>query len=145
MNVEIGRQNIIILFWKKRGQVVSYLGIHQSEHLLYIGFSPALHLQCMSCALIWNTETYIAKEHVTCSIIYTSTDTACDIGLPLIILLLSLIFYILISWSYTCLNSKCFQGPKDSLLKVVRNLPVLTLIRMTKDEKGLAFFKGLLL
>jgi hypothetical protein len=33
MNVEIGRQNIIIL------------GIHQSEPDTYIGLSPALHLQ----------------------------------------------------------------------------------------------------
>ncbi len=31
MNVEIGRQNIIILFWKYRGRTVSFLGIHKSE------------------------------------------------------------------------------------------------------------------
>jgi hypothetical protein len=31
MNVEIRRQNIIILFWKKRGRAISFLGIHKSE------------------------------------------------------------------------------------------------------------------
>jgi hypothetical protein len=42
MNVEIGRQNIIILFWKYQGCAVSFLGIHKSEPDIYIGFSPAL-------------------------------------------------------------------------------------------------------
>jgi hypothetical protein len=46
MNVEIERQNFIILFWKKRGCAVSLLGKHESEPNIYIGFSPALHLQC---------------------------------------------------------------------------------------------------
>jgi hypothetical protein len=45
MNVEIGRQNIIIMFLKLRGRAVSFLGIHKSEPDIYIGFSPALHLQ----------------------------------------------------------------------------------------------------
>jgi hypothetical protein len=31
MNVEIGIQNIITLFWKYRGQAVSLLGIHKSD------------------------------------------------------------------------------------------------------------------
>jgi hypothetical protein len=44
MNVEIGRQNIIILFWKYLGHAVSFLGIRKSETDIYIGFSPALHL-----------------------------------------------------------------------------------------------------
>jgi hypothetical protein len=35
----IGRQNIIILFWKYKGCTVSFLGIHKWE-------PPALHLQC---------------------------------------------------------------------------------------------------
>jgi hypothetical protein len=35
MNVEIGRQNIIILL----GRAVSFLGIHKSEPDIYIGFS----------------------------------------------------------------------------------------------------------
>ncbi len=34
MNVEIGRQNIIILFWKKRAPAVSFLEIHKSEVIL---------------------------------------------------------------------------------------------------------------
>ena len=46
MNVEIVRQNIIILLWKKRGCAVSFLGIHKSEPDIYFAFSPALHLQC---------------------------------------------------------------------------------------------------
>jgi hypothetical protein len=45
MNVEIGKQSIIILFWT-RSPAVSFLGIHKSEPDIYIGFSPALHLQC---------------------------------------------------------------------------------------------------
>jgi hypothetical protein len=47
MNVEIGRQNIITLFWKKRGHAVSFLGIHKSELDIYIGFSAALYLQSL--------------------------------------------------------------------------------------------------
>jgi hypothetical protein len=46
MNVEIGRHNIIILFRNNEGRAVSFLGIHKSEPDIYIGFSPALHLQC---------------------------------------------------------------------------------------------------
>jgi hypothetical protein len=46
MNVETGRQNIIILFWKERDHAASFMGIHKSEPAIYIGFSPALHLQC---------------------------------------------------------------------------------------------------
>ena len=55
MNVEIGRQNIIILFWKERGHAVSFLVIHKSEPDIYIGFSLSLHLQCDTSALffIW--------------------------------------------------------------------------------------------
>jgi hypothetical protein len=45
MNVEIEGQNIIILFWTKR-RAVSFLGIHKLGPNIYIGFSPALHLQC---------------------------------------------------------------------------------------------------
>jgi hypothetical protein len=41
MSVGIGRQNIIILFC-----TVSFLGIHKWEPDIYIGFSPALPLQC---------------------------------------------------------------------------------------------------
>jgi hypothetical protein len=48
MNVEIGRQNIIIRFWKYRGCKVSFLVINKSEPYIYIGFSPVLHLQCVS-------------------------------------------------------------------------------------------------
>jgi hypothetical protein len=49
MSVGIGRQNIIILFWNKEGAhcTVSILGIHKWEQHIYIGFSPALHLQCV--------------------------------------------------------------------------------------------------
>ncbi len=47
MNVEIVRQNIIILFWKYRDQAVSFLGVHKSEPDIYTGFSPALYLQRM--------------------------------------------------------------------------------------------------
>jgi hypothetical protein len=49
MNVEMGRQNIIILFRKYRGRAVSCLGIIKSEPDIYIGFSPALHLECNNC------------------------------------------------------------------------------------------------
>jgi hypothetical protein len=54
INVEIWRQNIIILFWKKqgRGRAVSFLGIHKSEPDIYIGFSPALHLQCNELSVL---------------------------------------------------------------------------------------------
>jgi hypothetical protein len=34
MNVKIGRQNIIILFWKLWGQAGSFLGIHKSAFIL---------------------------------------------------------------------------------------------------------------
>jgi hypothetical protein len=47
MNMEIGRQNIIILFWKKQGRTVSFLGTHQSEPYIYIRFSSTLPLQCV--------------------------------------------------------------------------------------------------
>jgi hypothetical protein len=40
MSVGIGRQNIIILFWKQQ----FYLWEHIND--IYIGFSLALHLQC---------------------------------------------------------------------------------------------------
>jgi hypothetical protein len=45
MSVGSARQNIIILFWKKGGCRVSFLGIHKWEPDIYIGFSPSLHLQ----------------------------------------------------------------------------------------------------
>ncbi len=45
-NVEIGIQNIIILFWKYRGHAVSFLGLHKLALDIYIGFSPALYFQC---------------------------------------------------------------------------------------------------
>ncbi len=44
MNVEIGRQNIIIMFGNNE-VTVSFLGIHKSDPDIYVGFSPALHLQ----------------------------------------------------------------------------------------------------
>jgi len=47
MNVEIGRQSILFLFRKWRDRAVSFLGIHKSEPDFYIGFSSALHLQCI--------------------------------------------------------------------------------------------------
>jgi hypothetical protein len=43
MNVEIGRQNSIILLWKYRGRAVSFLGIHKWVPDIYIVFSLALH------------------------------------------------------------------------------------------------------
>jgi hypothetical protein len=46
MSVGIGRQNIIILFWKYEGCTVSFHGIQKWEPEIYIGFLPALHLQC---------------------------------------------------------------------------------------------------
>jgi hypothetical protein len=57
MNVEIGRQNIIILFWKERGHAVSFREIHKSEPDIYIGFSLSLHLQCDTSApfFIWKS------------------------------------------------------------------------------------------
>jgi hypothetical protein len=42
MSVGTGRKNIIIAFEKP----VSFLGINKWEPNTYIGFSPALHLQC---------------------------------------------------------------------------------------------------
>jgi hypothetical protein len=42
MKVEIGRHNIVILFWKEQGCAVLLLGTHKSEPDIYIGFSPAL-------------------------------------------------------------------------------------------------------
>jgi hypothetical protein len=43
MSVGTGRQNVIILYL-----TVSFLGIHKWEQYIYIGFSPALHLQCIA-------------------------------------------------------------------------------------------------
>jgi hypothetical protein len=51
MNLEMGRQNIIIMFWKLGGNTDSFLGMHKSERDIYIGFSPAFHLQCMSAVM----------------------------------------------------------------------------------------------
>jgi hypothetical protein len=62
MNVEIRRQNIIILFWKKRGGAVSFLGIHKLEPDTYIGFSPAFHLQC-TLRSNWYVEIRRSKEN----------------------------------------------------------------------------------
>jgi hypothetical protein len=45
INADLGRKNIIFLFWKLRGCTVSFLGIHKSEPDIYTRFSPALHLQ----------------------------------------------------------------------------------------------------
>ncbi len=64
MNVEIGRQYIIILYWKEQGRAVSILGIHKSEPDIDIGFSTALILLCISfLAGIWshNWPSYLAK------------------------------------------------------------------------------------
>jgi hypothetical protein len=46
MIVGIGRQNVIILSWRQGGCTVSFLRIHKWEADIYIGFTPALHLQC---------------------------------------------------------------------------------------------------
>jgi hypothetical protein len=46
MSVGIGRQNIIILLRKEECCTVSFLGIHNWEPDIYIGFSSALYLQC---------------------------------------------------------------------------------------------------
>jgi hypothetical protein len=46
MSVGTGRQNIIILFWK------FCLGRHKWETDIYIGFSPAFHLQCSFSSII---------------------------------------------------------------------------------------------
>jgi hypothetical protein len=56
MNVEIGRQNSVL----QRGPAVSvFLGIHKSEPDLYIGFSPALHLQRTVLAkMLWRDAQY---------------------------------------------------------------------------------------
>jgi hypothetical protein len=45
MNVETGRQNIIILFLKLRGLAVSFLGIYKWEPDIYIGFSSTGYLE----------------------------------------------------------------------------------------------------
>jgi hypothetical protein len=47
MIVEIGRQNIIILFLNNEAKAaaVSFSGIHKSEPDIHLEFSPALHLQ----------------------------------------------------------------------------------------------------
>ncbi len=52
MSEGTGRQNIIILFWICLfvcfgGCTVSFLGIHKWEPDIYLGFTLALHLQCM--------------------------------------------------------------------------------------------------
>ncbi len=44
MSVGTGRQNIIM--YSVLEITVSFLGIHKWEPDIYIGFSPALHLQC---------------------------------------------------------------------------------------------------
>jgi hypothetical protein len=46
MNVEIGKQNFVILFGKYWGHAVSFMGIHKTEPDIYIGFLPSLHMQC---------------------------------------------------------------------------------------------------
>ncbi len=47
MNMEIWRQNIIILFEINKYMQFHFWQIHKSEpDIIYIGFSLALHLQC---------------------------------------------------------------------------------------------------
>ncbi len=41
MGAGIGRQNMLILFWKYQFYIWDYI------NAIYIGFSLALHLQCM--------------------------------------------------------------------------------------------------
>ncbi len=50
MIIGVRRQNIIILFGNKEAAhcTVSFLRIHKWEPDIYIGFPPALHLQCMA-------------------------------------------------------------------------------------------------
>jgi hypothetical protein len=55
--VEIGRQNIVILFWKESGRAVSFLGIQKSEPDICIVFSLAHHLQCNKSS----------KSHLKCT------------------------------------------------------------------------------
>ena len=75
MNVEIGRQKIIILFWKLRGHAVSILGIHKSEPDIYIGFSTTLHLQCIAEGL-WHLLTIVSLG--TCALVLrVVTDHTC--------------------------------------------------------------------
>jgi|688.fasta_scaffold159835_1 hypothetical protein len=77
MNVEIGRQKIIILFWKLRGHAVSILGIHKSEPDIYIGFSTTLHLQCIAEGL-WHLLTIVSLG--TCALVLrVVTDSTCNV------------------------------------------------------------------
>ncbi len=59
MNVEIGKQNIIILFWKLWGSAVSFLGIHEVEPdiLYWILAGPSFTVQ--DSQLSCNTRTLI--------------------------------------------------------------------------------------
>jgi hypothetical protein len=58
MSVGIGRQNIIILFWKQQ----FYLWEHIND--IYIGFSLALHLQCK--VMCWKVAPY--RSCIVCTI-----------------------------------------------------------------------------
>ncbi len=44
----------------RRLHIVSFLGIHKCEPGIYIGFSPALHLQCISDSTLtfWITQKF---------------------------------------------------------------------------------------
>jgi hypothetical protein len=64
MSVRIGRQNIILLFWKWWDCSVSFLGIHKWEAEFYIGFSPALHLQrTFNSSLVYTICTEPTNRH----------------------------------------------------------------------------------
>jgi hypothetical protein len=52
MSVGIGRQNIKNSVFEIKRLHVSFLGIHKWEPDLYIGFSLALHLQCLICVSV---------------------------------------------------------------------------------------------
>jgi hypothetical protein len=49
MNVELGDRILKFCFGNNEARAVSFLGIHKLKPDIYIGFSPALHLQCENC------------------------------------------------------------------------------------------------
>ncbi len=54
MNVEIGRQNLIILFWEQRCRAVSFLGIHKLEPQTFIlDHRPFICSVLLLQSLIW--------------------------------------------------------------------------------------------
>jgi hypothetical protein len=78
MNVKIGDRTVKFCFGNN-DRPVSFLGIRQSEPDIYIGFSPALHLQCkhLWSACIIFSRIYFVVFRVFCYELCVKVPGAC--------------------------------------------------------------------